>query len=138
MNTLLRVGMWYVVVVELGFGIAATLMPRVFYDYFPWVNLVPPFSEHLVRDYGAMNLALGLVTVVAACTLDRRTVRTALAAYLLFAISHLLFHVTHHDNYTASQAEAETGALAAAVLLAVALLVLTCWVPSPTLLTERS
>ena len=104
MNTLLRVGIWYVAFVEFAFGVVATLVPRVFYDYFPWVHLVPPFSEHLVRDYGAMNLALGFVTVVAACTMDRRMVRTALTAYLLFAISHVLFHVTHHDSYTESQA----------------------------------
>jgi hypothetical protein len=39
-----------------------------------------------MRDYGAMILALALVSVVAAITMDRLMVRTALAAYLLFAI----------------------------------------------------
>ena len=137
MNTLLRVGMWYVAFVELAFGVVATLIPRIFYDYFPWVHLVPPFSEHLVRDYGAMNLALGFVTVIAACTMDHRMVRTALTAYLLFAISHLLFHATHHDSYTESQAWGETTALAVAVLLPMVLLALTWWVPSPATLTDR-
>jgi hypothetical protein len=123
-HALLRAGMWFLTFVELAVGVVATLAPRDFYDYVPWVDLAPPFSEHLMRDYGAMNLALGLVTAVAAITMERVMVRTALAAYLLFAVPHLLFHVTHHHHYTTSQAVSETAALTIAVLLPLALLVL--------------
>jgi hypothetical protein len=123
-HPLLRAGMWFLTFVELAVGLVATLAPRAFYDYVPWVDLAPPFSEHLMRDYGAMNLALGLVTAVAAITMERVMVRTALAAYLLFAVPHLLFHVTHHHDYTTSQAVGETTALTIAVLLPLALLVL--------------
>jgi hypothetical protein len=123
--TLLRIGMWFTAFVELAIGFVATVTPLAFYDYVPWVNLAPPFSEHLMRDYGAMNLALGLVTAVAAVTMDRRTVRTALAAYLVFAILHLLFHVTHHHHYPAAQAVGETTALTFAMLLPVTLLAMT-------------
>ena len=137
MNTVLRAGMWFMAVVELGVGVVATLAPRAFYDYVPWVDLAPPFSEHLMRDYGAMNLALGLVTAVAALTMNRVMVRTSLAAYLLFAVPHLLFHVTHHDHYTASQAVGETTALAIAVLIPLGLLVLSWRVPSPKPHTDR-
>lgn len=125
---ILRAGMWFLTLVELAVGLVATLAPRVFYDYVPWVDLAPPFAEHLMRDYGAMNLALGLVTAVAAITMDRVMVRTSLAAYLMFAVPHLLFHVTHHDHYTASQAIGETTVLTIAVLLPLALLVLS-WAP---------
>jgi hypothetical protein len=117
--------MWFTACVELGIGVVATLAPRTFYDYMPWVDMVPPFSEHLMRDYGGMNLALGLVTAVGANTMDRRMVRTALAAYLLFAVSHLLFHLTHHDHYRTSQALGEAAALTFAVLLPITLLALT-------------
>jgi hypothetical protein len=123
-HVLLRAGMWFLTFVELAVGVVATLAPRAFYDYVPWVDLAPPFSEHLMRDYGAMNLALGLVTAVAAITMERVMVRTALAAYLLFAVPHLLFHVTHHHHYTTSQAVSETTALTIAVLLPLALLML--------------
>lgn len=124
-DALLRTGIWFLTFVELAVGIVATLTPRVFYDYVPWVDLAPPYSEHLMRDYGAMNLALALVFVVAAITMDRLMVRTALAAYVVFAIPHLLFHITHHQHYTATAAIGETTALAIAVLLPLALLALT-------------
>jgi hypothetical protein len=122
---ILRAGMGFLTLVELAVGLVATLAPRAFYDYVPWVDLAPPFAEHLMRDYGAMNLALGLVTAVSAITMNRVMVRTSLAAYLLFAVPHLLFHVTHHDHYTASQAVGETTALTIAVLIPLALLMFT-------------
>jgi len=129
MNPLLRAGMWFTAFVELAIGVVATMTPHAFYDHMPWVTLAPPFSEHLMRDYGAMNLALGLVTAVAAVTMDRRMVRTALAAYLLFAIPHLLFHVTHHSHYTTSEAVSETTALTFAMLLPILLLALAWRMP---------
>jgi hypothetical protein len=91
----------------------------------PWVDLAPPFAEHLMRDYGAVNLVLGLVTAGAAITMNPVMVRTSLAAYLVFAVPHLLFHVTHHQLYTASQAGDEITALTIAVLLPIALRALT-------------
>ncbi|MGH3556830.1 MAG: hypothetical protein ACRDTK_04940 [Mycobacterium sp.] len=124
-NVPLRVGVWFLVFVEFAVGVVATLTPRVFYDDFPWVSLVPPFSEHLMRDFGAMNLALGVVSLVAAITMEQLMVRTALVAYLVFAIPHLLFHVTHHQHYPATAAVTETSVLVVAALLPVALLALT-------------
>lgn len=124
-SSVLRVGVWFLTFVEVVVGLVATLAPRAFYDYVPWVNLMPPFSEHLMRDYGAMNLALALVFIVAATTMERRLVRLALVAYLLFAIPHLIFHVMHLENFTTVAAVAQTTLLTLAVLLPVALLILT-------------
>jgi hypothetical protein len=124
-NPVLRAGVWFLTFVVVVVGLVATLAPRAFYDYVPWVNLVPPFSEHLMRDYGAMNLSLSLVFVVAAITMDLRMVRIALGAYLLFAIPHLIFHLTHLEHFTMAAAVGQTIALTLAVLLPVALLILT-------------
>jgi hypothetical protein len=124
-NVPLRMGIWFLALVELAVGLVATLTPRVFYDDVPWVSLAPPYSEHLMRDYGAMNLALAVVTLVAAVTMEQLMVRAALTAYLVFAIPHLLFHVTHHQHYTAKAAVSETAALVVAALLPVVLLALT-------------
>ena len=124
-NSALRAGVWFLTAVELVVGLVATLAPRAFYDHVPWVKLMPPFSEHLMRDYGAMNLSLALVFVVAAITMERRMVRIALGAYLLFAIPHLIFHVTHLEPFTTAAAVGQTIVLTVAVLLPVALLILT-------------
>jgi hypothetical protein len=124
-SSVLRVGVWFLTFVEVVVGLVATLAQRAFYDHVPWVNLMPPYSEHLMRDYGAMNLALALVFMVAATTMERRLVRLALVAYLLFAIPHLIFHVMHLENFTTVAAVAQTTLLTLAVLLPVALLILT-------------
>lgn len=123
-NVLLRAGIWFLALVELAVGVVATLTPQVFYDHVPWVSLAPPYCEHLMRDYGAMNLALTVVTLAAAITMEQRMVRIALTAYLVFALPHLLFHVTHHQHYTTTAAITETAALAVAALLPVVLLAL--------------
>jgi hypothetical protein len=120
----LRAGLWFLTFVELAVGLVATLAPRAFYDYVPWVDLMPPYSEHLMRDYGAMNLSLALVFVVAVTTMDRRAVRVALGGYLLFAIPHLIFHVTHLAHFTTAAAVGQTTTLVIALLPA-ALLMLT-------------
>jgi hypothetical protein len=54
-----------------------------------------------MRDFGAMNLAMALVHVVAGVTMNRLLVRTALCALLLFAIPHLIFHATHREHFSA-------------------------------------
>ena len=123
-SPVLRAGLWFLVAVELVVGLVATLAPRAFYDHVPWVDLMPPYCEHLMRDYGTMNLSLALVFVVAATTMERRMVRVALGAYLLFAIPHLIFHVTHLENFTTAAAVGQTTTLAIALLPA-ALLILT-------------
>ena len=124
-NGLLRVGIWFLALIDLGIGVVATLTPQSFYDHVPGVSLASPYSEHLMRDVGAMSLALAVVTFVAAITMEQLMVRTALIAYLVFAIPHLLFHVTHHQHYPTTTAIIETTGLVILLLLPVALLALT-------------
>ena len=124
-NLALRAGLWALTIIELAIGMLATLTPRAFYDHVLWVDLTPPYADHLMRDYGAMSLALGVVSLIAAITMDRLIVRTTLAAYIVFAIAHLIIHVTHFQHYTTATAVGETTALVVAVLLPLALLALT-------------
>src|SRR5919198_1414800 len=42
------------------------ISPRGFYDNFPgagrhWVSALPPYNEHLLRDFGAANVTIALV-----------------------------------------------------------------------------
>jgi hypothetical protein len=82
-------------------GAWAVVAPRSFYDDFPgvlrsgWVAVDGPFNEHLVRDVGAMFLALALLAAAAAVTGDRRTAGLAGAAWLLFSALHAGYHLVH-------------------------------------------
>ena len=100
-------------------GFWALLAPSSFYRSFPglgftWVSEAGPYDEHLVRDVGALYLALLVVTVIA--LLRPAVVRPWVAglAWLVFGVPHLAFHAAHAGPGDA----AELAGLAASVLLA--------------------
>lgn len=112
----------------MAFGAWQLFLPRSFYEDGPapghaWVALVPPYSEHLMRDVGALNLALAVVAAVAAVTVNRLMAGTTLIAYLVFSVPHLVFHVIHLEHFPRDEAIAQTVALAIGVVLPLALLV---------------
>lgn len=85
-------------------GVWATFAPRSFYDDFPggdrsWVALDGPYNEHLVRDFGATNLALGILTIAALVWLTRTLVITAGLAWIAYGVPHLVYHLRHLDVY---------------------------------------
>jgi hypothetical protein len=71
-----------------------------------------------------MNLAMAVVFGVAAASLDRRLATTALAAYLVFAVPHLVFHLNHLGPFGTSDAVAQPAALVALAVLPLLLLTL--------------
>jgi hypothetical protein len=89
-RSLLRIGLSLLAATALGGGFWALILPRSFYEDFPlpgrdWVSTLGPYNEHLARDHGALNLALGVLLVFAAVMLERRLVQACidlLARYL--------------------------------------------------------
>jgi hypothetical protein len=125
----LRAGLLAYCGVTVLIGVWASGWPRGFYDDFPWpghlwVAALPAYNEHLVRDFGGMNLAMAVVFGVAAATLDRRLAATALVAYLVFAAPHLAFHLQHLEPFGTFDAVTQAVTLVAAAVLAVPLLAL--------------
>ncbi|OLF10388.1 hypothetical protein [Actinophytocola xanthii] len=123
----MRAGLVFLAVAQGLAGLVQLFAPRWFYDDFPtaatpWVSLLPPYNEHLMRDVGALTLAYVSVLVVAAVTLERRLVRTALAANLVFTVPHFVFHATHLDHFPVGSAIGQTLALGVTVALPLALL----------------
>jgi hypothetical protein len=100
----------------LSIGLTATVVPRTFYDDFPflasWVELLPPYNEHLVTDVGGLYLGFAVMLAWAAWTLDRTLVQAVSVAWLLSAGIHLLFHAGHLDNFSTGDAIAEIASLA--------------------------
>jgi hypothetical protein len=114
----------------LGPSFWALLLPRLFYDDFPlpgrdWISTLGPHNEHLVRDYGALNLALGVLLVFATVLLERRLVQASLVAWLFYAVPHFIFHVAQVHHFTLGDNLAQLGSLGFQVLLPLVLLPLT-------------
>jgi hypothetical protein len=111
-----RLALGVLLLAALTLGLTATLAPRTFYDDFPflshWVDLLPPYNEHLVTDVGGLYLGFAVIFAWAARTLERTLVLAACVAWLLTATIHLVFHVTHLGDFGAADAIAEIASLA--------------------------
>jgi nucleoside-diphosphate-sugar epimerase len=124
---LLSVGLAVLGSSALYLGVYATFWPRGFYDVFPngraWVAMDGPFNEHLVRDFGGLNLALACTVLAAAVLGGRWLVRTAAAASLLFGVPHLVYHLRHLQHYDGVDKAANVVTLGGSVVIAAVILV---------------
>jgi hypothetical protein len=119
----LRPALLFLTLTQVVVGTWQLLLPRSFYDLY-WVQLLSPYNEHLMRDAGGLNLALAVVLGAGALIMERRLISTALLAYLTFAVYHLVFHVTHLENFPQADAIAQTSALILGVAFPLVLLIL--------------
>lgn len=123
----------------LAVGAWALVLPDSFHGDFPfgraWVALDGPHNEHLVRDVGALQLALA---VVVGAAIRRRSLTGIVAiATLVFAVPHLAYHATHLGPFEVGDAVAQIAALAVQVLLPLRLLV-SGRVPAPGAVASRN
>lgn len=116
-----RIALWCLTVSAAAVGLPATIAPRSFYDGWPfgrgWVELLPPYNQHLIGDVGGFYLAFALLFAWAAVTLRRELVVPLCVAWSLAALLHFIFHVTHLDGFTTGDAVAQTGGLALVLIL---------------------
>ena len=117
----IRVSLVILGLVQLVDGLYALLAPRSFYDDFPlgrgWVEALPAYNEHLVRDVGSLFIATAVVLLWAAQSLDRRLVMVACVSFLCFSVPHTIYHVLNLGPYDAGDAIANVIGLAATVLI---------------------
>jgi hypothetical protein len=111
-----RAALIFLLVAALAIGLTAAILPRTFYDDFPfvasWVELLPPYNEHLVTDVGGLYLGFAVLLAWAAWTLERTLIQAVSVAWLLSAGIHLLFHAGHLENFSTGDAIAEIVSLA--------------------------
>lgn len=109
-------------------GLHALLAPSSFYGDVPfgrgWVEALPAYNEHLVRDVGSLFLATGIVLLAAVVWTERRLVLIALVSYLAFALPHAVYHAFNLEPYGTGDAIANALTLAFTVLAPIALLLL--------------
>jgi hypothetical protein len=123
-----RIGFGLLAVSALPLGVWAVVAPRSFYDDFPgfgrhWVSPDGPYNEHLLRDFGGLNLALVAFTVCAAVWVLRPMVVATALAWLAYAVPHLLYHVLNLHHYDTTDQVGVLAGLVIAPVIACALLV---------------
>jgi nucleoside-diphosphate-sugar epimerase len=94
-----RLMLWILAVSALALGMQAEFTPRAFYDDFPfgrgWVAMDGRYNEHLIRDFGALNLAIFVLTVGALFVGTRAISRVAAASWIVYSVPHLVYHLRH-------------------------------------------
>jgi AhpD family alkylhydroperoxidase len=129
-RNVLRAGLVVLALPSLVIGVWALLAPHGFYNGFPgggrhWVSALGPYNEHLVRDFAALNLALGVLLAFATLTLDRRLVQGALAATFVYAAPHFGYHVGQLNEFSTGDNVLNISGLGLEVVLPLVLLALT-------------
>ena len=87
-SRLVRLGLWYLAITTAYVAIWILIAPNNFYDNFPtggghWVDALPPYNEHLERDFGATGLGLSVLAALAAVWWrERRLVQATAIAFL--------------------------------------------------------
>ena len=121
--TLIQLG-----VIQGALGFYALFFPRSFYEDFPlglnWVEALPAYSEHLVRDVGGLFLATAVILIAASIRLERRWVVVSLVAFLAFSLPHTVWHAFNLEPYSTGNAIANIVTLAVTVLLPLGVLAL--------------
>jgi len=104
-------------------GLYALLAPSSFYGDFPlgrgWVEALPAYNEHLVRDVGSLFIATAVVLLWAAATIGRRLVTVACVSFLCFSVPHTVYHLLNLGPYSTADAAGNAIALIATVALPV-------------------
>ena len=124
----IRAALVALALVAVSAGVWASVSPRAFYDNYPgfghaWVAADGPYNEHLIRDFGSLNLALAAVTIIAAVTLARAVVIAAAVAWLVVEVPHLVYHARHLDVYDSADKPAVLAGIVLAVVLPIVILV---------------
>jgi hypothetical protein len=141
-RTEIRAGLIGLAVPALVVGGWALVAPHNWYDNFPvrsahWISGLGAYQEHLVRDFGSLYLALGLLLGYAALVLDRVLVRAVLGASLVFQVPHFIFHAANTDPFSTANNVVNLGLLAAGLVLTVMLLAMVSR-PRPETARERT
>jgi hypothetical protein len=126
-RTEIRAGLLGLAVPVLIVGGWSLIAPHNWYDQFPvgsghWISALGAYDEHLVRDFGSLYLALGLLLAFAAVALDRLLVQAILWASLVFQVPHFIFHAANAEPLSAASNIVNLVLLGAGLILTVMLL----------------
>lgn len=125
--TLRRVILWATAAIGFFVGLWATTWPASFYTSFPglgrvWIAVDGPFNEHLIRDVGALYLALAAASVAATFSRTPDAGRVVGVAWTVFGIPHLMYHSTHFAGMPPIDVVGHVVGLGGSLVLGIALM----------------
>jgi hypothetical protein len=125
----IRIALLYLAITTGILAVWILVAPRSFYDDFPggpahWVSSLPPYNEHLERDFGAASLGIALLTGLAAYWMDRRVIQAAALTWIAAGLPHLIYHLTTTEHYSTGDNVASLIGLALDVVLPLGILYL--------------
>ena len=131
---LIRAGLVLLAIPSAIIAIWGLSSPRGFYRDFPglgrhWVSAIPPYNEHLIRDFAAANITIALVLLAAALFCERRLVQVAVVAFFCGALPHFIYHITTTDRLSTSDNAWSLGGFVVELLIAVGVWTLTVRAP---------
>jgi hypothetical protein len=93
---LVRTGLIVLALSQGAAGLWALASPHGWWSSFPgfgrhWIRPLGPYNDELVRDFGAMYVALSAAMVWSAFVLERRAVQAVLLAQIVFLALHAFF-----------------------------------------------
>ncbi len=138
MRLAVRVLLAWFTLFGLALGIWQAVFPASFYADFPgmgrhWVSPDGPYNEHLLRDVGLGNLAVGTVALVALLTGVVWVARAVGLAVVVVNLPHQIYHQAHVSVLpTTTDQVLQSVSLAAVSVTAIALVVLAFRLPAAT------
>ncbi len=83
-------------------GVHALFFPKYFYNQFlfgrGWVQMLPPYNEHITRDLGALYLGFFVILAYAVWKLSKDLVNGAILGFVAATVPHMIFHIVHADD----------------------------------------
>lgn len=108
-------------------GAWAFFFPQGFFDDFPvegayWVSTLGEFNDHLMRDFGAAEVGLGVAAILVALNESYPGIVAVMAGFVVFGVLHLGYHFTVFGLFPPFSAGSQ--AVALALFVAIPLMVL--------------
>jgi hypothetical protein len=83
-------------------GVHALFFPKYFYNQFlfgrGWVQMLPPYNEHITRDLGALYMGFFVILAYAVWKLSKDLVNGAILGFVAATVPHMIFHIVHAED----------------------------------------
>ena len=111
-STLIKASLAILAFAALSVGLPAAFAPETFYEDYPfftaWINLLPPYNEHLITDVGGLYTGFGVMFVWSLLRPSRQLILPLCVGWLVVQILHFAFHISHLEGFTTTETASQT------------------------------